>query len=46
MVTRVASDYNGAIVEKYDVTSKDKAHVVEAEYGNQGSDFDSPVQTG
>lgn len=46
MVTKTFTNHNGLVVEKYDVTSKDKSHVVEAEYGNQGSDFDSEVQTG
>ena len=32
-------DFNGVVVEKYDVTRKSDPHRVEAEYGNQGSDF-------
>lgn len=31
--------YNGAVVEKYDVTKRRGAHIVLAEYGNQGGDF-------
>lgn len=46
MVLKTFTNHNGLVVEKYDVTSEDKSHVVEAEYGNQGSDFDSEVQTG
>ena len=38
-VTRTAADYNGTIVEKYDVTLPAGNHKVEAEYGNQGRDF-------
>jgi alpha,alpha-trehalase len=32
-------DFNGVVVEKYDVTRPIDPHKVEAEYGNQGSDF-------
>ena len=32
-------DYNGIVVEKYNVTREIDPHKVEAEYGNQGSDF-------
>jgi alpha,alpha-trehalase len=39
MVTKAFVDYNGVVVEKYDVTRKIDPHRVEAEYGNQGSDF-------
>ncbi|KAH3901062.1 alpha,alpha-trehalase SCDLUD_002536 [Saccharomycodes ludwigii] len=39
IITKVFVDYNGAVVEKYDVTSEIDPHKVEAEYGNQGSDF-------
>lgn len=35
-ITQTAVDFNGIIVEKYDVTRRRKAHEVDAEYGNQG----------
>jgi alpha,alpha-trehalase len=37
-VARTAADYNGAIVEKYDVVTR--SHKVHAEYGNVGADFE------
>jgi alpha,alpha-trehalase len=39
MVTKAFSDFNGVVVEKYDVTRPIDPHKVEAEYGNQGADF-------
>lgn len=39
MVTKAFVDFNGIVVEKYDVTRQVDAHKVTAEYGNQGSDF-------
>lgn len=39
VVTKTFSDYNGAVVEKYNVCTKNKFHVVNAEYGNQGLQF-------
>ncbi len=39
MIIRVFVDYNGTVVEKYDVTQLKSPHKVEAEYGNQGLDF-------
>jgi len=39
MVTKAFVDFNGVVVEKYDVTRKIDPHRVEAEYGNQGADF-------
>ncbi|KAJ9604149.1 alpha,alpha-trehalase nth1 [Cladophialophora chaetospira] len=39
MVTKAFVDFNGVVVEKYDVTRELDPHKVEAEYGNQGSDF-------
>ena len=39
MMTRVFSDYNGTVVEKYNVTTLDGSHKVSAEYGNQGKNF-------
>ncbi|KAK5168161.1 alpha,alpha-trehalase nth1 [Saxophila tyrrhenica] len=39
MCTKAFVDFNGVVVEKYDVTKKTNSHVVDAEYGNQGADF-------
>jgi alpha,alpha-trehalase len=39
MVTKAFRDFNGVVVEKYDVTREIDPHRVEAEYGNQGADF-------
>ena len=39
MVTRAFVDFNGVVVEKYNVTKQIDPHKVDAEYGNQGSDF-------
>jgi alpha,alpha-trehalase len=39
MVTKAFVDFNGVVVEKYNVTRKRDPHKVEAEYGNQGADF-------
>lgn len=39
LMTKAFVDYNGIVVEKYDVTRATDPHRVEAEYGNQGSDF-------
>ncbi|PGH04219.1 neutral trehalase [Polytolypa hystricis UAMH7299] len=39
MVTKAFVDFNGAVVEKYDVTRPIDPHRVDAEYGNQGGDF-------
>lgn len=39
MVIKAFVDFNGVIVEKYDVTRQMDPHKVEAEYGNQGADF-------
>ncbi|KAL3459042.1 trehalase-domain-containing protein [Aspergillus heterothallicus] len=39
MMTRTFVEFNGVVVEKYDVTSPDGPHKVDAEYGNQGADF-------
>ncbi len=39
MVTKAFVDFNGVVVEKYDVTSPHDPHKVEAEYGNQGATF-------
>lgn len=39
MMTKAFSDYNGVVVEKYNVVDGASPHKVDAEYGNQGSDF-------
>jgi alpha,alpha-trehalase len=39
MVTKAFVDFNGVVVEKYNVTRLLDPHKVEAEYGNQGADF-------
>jgi alpha,alpha-trehalase len=39
MVTKAFFDFNGVVVEKYDLTRQVDPHKVEAEYGNQGADF-------
>ena len=39
MVTKAFVDFNGVVVEKYNVTRELDPHKVEAEYGNQGLNF-------
>ncbi|OBA19261.1 trehalase-domain-containing protein [Metschnikowia bicuspidata var. bicuspidata NRRL YB-4993] len=39
MMTRAFVDYNGVVVEKYNVLKGVAPHKVDAEYGNQGLDF-------
>lgn len=39
MMTRAFVDYNGVVVEKYNVLEGAVPHRVNAEYGNQGADF-------
>lgn len=39
IITKVFVDYNGTVVEKYDVTELKSPHRVGAEYGNQGLNF-------
>lgn len=46
MITRIAADYNGTVVEKYDVTQLHRSHKVGAEYGNQGLAFQGVPQGG
>jgi alpha,alpha-trehalase len=46
MMTRAFVDYNGVVVEKYDVTRETGAHRVDAEYGNQGLDFKGVAKEG
>ena len=46
MVTKAFSDFNGVVVEKYDVTDSNAPHKVDAEYGNQGGDFKGVAREG
>ena len=46
MMTRAFVDYNGVVVEKYDVTRLTDPHRVDAEYGNQGLDFKGVAKEG
>ena len=46
MITRVFVDFNGTVVEKYDVTQLERPHRVDAEYGNQGLNFRYAPQEG
>ncbi|KAF2151474.1 glycoside hydrolase family 37 protein [Myriangium duriaei CBS 260.36] len=46
MVTKAFVDFNGVVVEKYNVTDPRRPHVVAAEYGNQGSDFKGAPREG
>lgn len=46
MIMKVFVDYNGVIVEKYDVTKLSASHKIDVEYGNQGLEFKSIVQEG
>jgi len=39
MVLKAFYDFNGVVVEKYNVTDHIRPHHVDAEYGNQGGDF-------
>lgn len=39
MIIEVFVNYNGTVVEKYDVTQLERPHRVDAEYGNQGLNF-------
>ncbi len=46
MITKAFVDFNGVVVEKYDVTRPIDPHRVEAEYGNQGGDFKGVAREG
>jgi len=46
MITKAFVDYNGVVVEKYDVTRPIDPHRVDAEYGNQGLDFRGVAKEG
>lgn len=46
MITKTFVDFNGVIVEKYDVTQTKDPHRVNAEYGNQGLDFKGVAKEG
>ncbi|KAF2398202.1 neutral trehalase [Trichodelitschia bisporula] len=45
-IIKVFVDFNGAVVEKYDVTNLRAPHIVKAEYGNQGLDFKGYAKEG
>ena len=46
MITKAFVDFNGVVVEKYDVTGPIDPHRVDAEYGNQGTDFKGAPREG
>lgn len=46
MMTKAFVDFNGVVVEKYDVTRPIDPHRVDAEYGNQGLDFKGVAKEG
>jgi alpha,alpha-trehalase len=46
MMTRAFVEFNGVVVEKYNVTEQVKPHKVSAEYGNQGADFEGAPTEG
>lgn len=46
MVTKAFVDFNGIVVEKYDVTTLQGSHRVEAEYGNQGGSVQGVAREG
>ncbi|KAK9447111.1 trehalase-domain-containing protein [Limtongia smithiae] len=46
MMSKAFVDYNGTVVEKYDVTRPVDPHRVNAEYGNQGADFKGVAKEG
>lgn len=46
IMTKAFVDFNGVVVEKYDVTRPIDPHKVNAEYGNQGSDFRGVTREG
>lgn len=46
MMTKAFVDFNGVVVEKYDVTRLVDPHRVDAEYGNQGLDFKGVAREG
>ncbi|KAI1005982.1 Cytosolic neutral trehalase [Podosphaera aphanis] len=46
MMIKAFVDFNGVVVEKYDVTRTYDPHRVDAEYGNQGLDFEGVAKEG
>ncbi|KAH8893359.1 neutral trehalase [Thozetella sp. PMI_491] len=46
MMTKAFVDFNGVVVEKYDVMRPVDPHRVDAEYGNQGTDFKGVAKEG
>jgi alpha,alpha-trehalase len=45
-ILNVFVHYNGAVVEKYDVTKGREAHQVDTEYPNQGFSYQAYVKEG
>ncbi|KAI9753064.1 MAG: hypothetical protein M4579_005363 [Chaenotheca gracillima] len=46
MMTKAFVDFNGVVVEKYDVTRAKDPHRADVEYGNQGVDFKGVAKEG
>ncbi|KAL8812566.1 MAG: hypothetical protein Q9200_000930 [Gallowayella weberi] len=46
LMTETFRKWNGTVCEKYDVTQLERSHYVDAEYGNQGRDFQYAPQEG
>ncbi|KAI4216828.1 MAG: hypothetical protein LQ351_000777 [Letrouitia transgressa] len=46
MITKTFINFNGTVVEKYNVTRLNHCHKVDAEYGNQGANFKYVPQEG
>lgn len=46
IMTKAFVDFNGVVVEKYDITRGTDPHRVDAEYGNQGADFKGVAREG
>lgn len=46
LITKVFVEFNGAVVEKYDVTQLVDPHRVDVDYGNQGLDFKGYAKEG
>ena len=46
LVTKIFTEYNGTVVEKYDVTQLSDSHKVNFDYGNQGLGFKGYAKEG
>lgn len=46
MMTRTFVNFNGVVVEKYNVTSETHPHLADVEYGNQGGSFKGVAKEG